>query len=105
MNFWELSSTYVPPPAPPPAPAIKQKRGRPRKHKPSDPKKAVAKMVPPDKRAAATEWQLSHPEKMKEFKRAWRHRDAVKALCESNLREKNEQETKDRQTEACTASR
>lgn len=81
MNFWELSSTYVPPPAPPPTPAIKQKRGRPRKHKPSDikdsPRKTVPKMVPTDKRAA-TKWLLSHSEKLKEFQRAWRRRDALR---------------------------
>lgn len=115
MNFWELSSTYTPPPAPPPEPAIKQKRGRPRKYKPSDmealPKKTAAKTVPADKRASATKWQLSHPEKMKEYKRAWRNRNAemmrarARALYELKLREKNGETTEDRQTEASSTPR
>ena len=107
MEFWELSSSYTPPPAPPPEPAIKQKRGRPRKYKPSDmdalPKKEAR---PATDKAYATKWQLSHPEKMKGYKRAWRERNAelmrarARAQCELKLREKNGKATEDRQTEA-----
>lgn len=107
MNFWELSSTFTPPPAPPPEPAIKQKRGRPRKYRPSDmnalPKK---KARPAADKSYATKWQLSHPEKMKEYKRAWRERNAelmrarARAQYELKLREKNGTKETDRQTEA-----